>query len=136
MNLLAVLAAAFLQFRWAPFAQMDANLAEGLTLISTVLILVIGLGQQAVGGPGNFVQDQLDVGDDDDDDDDGRDQEVLDGFLMFCYVIMGTCIFAAGCVIMRRLGGVWFMIRAEFDSKLRLTDDVVDVSSQAICLCL
>ena len=127
MNLLAVLTAAFLQFRWAPFAQLDANLAEGLTLVSTVLILVIGLGQQAVGGPSDMLLDQLDQSDDSDDDDDGRDQEVLDDFLLFCYVIMGLCISAAMCVILRRIGGVYFMLKADFDSSSRLSNAAIDM---------
>jgi hypothetical protein len=114
MNLLVVLAASFLQFRFSPFAQMDANIAESLTLVSTVLILVIGLGQQAVQGPSDFVQDQLDEGQDSDDPaDKARDQEVLDSFLICCYVVMAMCIFAAFIVILRRLGGVWFMLRGD-----------------------
>ena len=154
MNLLAVLTAAFLQFRWTPFAQvratldstlidcdqlsadiscgfaqLDANLAEGLTLVSTVLILVIGLGQQAVGDPSDLPQDQLDSLDQDPDGDDdvSRDREVLDDFLLFCYVIMGLCISAAMCVILRRLGGVWFMLNADFDSSSRLSDAAIDM---------
>jgi len=114
MNLLVVLAASFLQFRFSPFAQLDANIAESLTLVSTVLILVIGLGQQAVQGPSDFVQDQLDEDHDSDDPaDKARDQEVLDTFLICCYIVMALCICAAFCVILRRLGGVWFMLKGE-----------------------
>ena len=131
MNLLAVLFAAFLQFRLAPFAQADANLAEGLTLVSTVLVLVIGLGQQAVVGPSASVsaqspiQTQIDM--EDDDDGQNRDKEVIDQFLMCCYVVMALCIGAAVAVILRRLGGVWFMYKRTFNERKRLSDEVMDM---------
>lgn len=47
LNLIVLLCATLLQFRYHPFCQIDANLAESFTLISTVLVLIIGLGQQA-----------------------------------------------------------------------------------------
>ena len=107
-----------------PFAQPDANAAEGLTLAATMLVLVIGLGQQAVAGAKND--------DDNEDADDFLDQadpdlQVIDSFNIFCYCIMAVCIFATMCVIARRAGGAVFLYRHEADKEAHLPDHVMDM---------
>lgn len=125
LRLLVVLVVSFMHFRWIPFAQPDANAAEGLTLAATMLVLVIGLGQQAVAG---VVYDMSESElDDDISEMHDPDMQVIDSFNIFCYCVMSICILATICVIARRLGGAVFLYRHEADKEAHLPDHVMDM---------
>jgi hypothetical protein len=80
LNMLVLFFASFLQFQFAPFAQTDANLAETSTLVSTVLVLVVGIGQQAVLGPTSHIIQHRVVTGDSNDAEDAAAIEALDIF--------------------------------------------------------
>ena len=46
-NVFVTVAAFGMQISTLPFAELDANIAECLTLVSTLLVLILGLGQMA-----------------------------------------------------------------------------------------
>ena len=77
LALLVVLSPTSMQLRFQPFAQADANLAESLTLAATVLVPIIGLGQQATSGAASVVRAEG-IGD-------GGAQQAVDVFSYYCY---------------------------------------------------
>jgi hypothetical protein len=129
MNMLVLFFAAFLQFQFAPYAQKDANLAETATLVSTVLVLVVGIGQQAVLGPSSQIIQHRIVTDDSEDPEDAAAAaiEALDSFNVICYIVMGAGIVFTLCVILRRLGMAKFLYEHTMDEERRLGDDVLDM---------
>ena len=130
LALLVVLLVSAMQFRFMPFAQSDANVAEALTLTATMLVLVVGLGQQAVSNR-QYVEDVEAVDavsvQADPSWQDRYDLEVIDNFNLFCYFVMALCMFATMCVIARRIGGAVFLYRHEVDKEAHLPDHVMDM---------
>jgi hypothetical protein len=112
LNMLVLFGAAFCQFQLAPFAQKDANYAETATLLSTVLVRVVGLGQQAVLGPNAKIVEKtiIEQSTTSDMDDDQKDAiETLDTFNYFCYGIMAAGVIFTLLVILRRMGMAKFL---------------------------
>jgi hypothetical protein len=128
-NMIVLFFASFLQFQFAPYAQKDANLAETATLVSTVFVLVVGIGQQAVLGPTSQIIQHRVVTDDSEDSEDATAAaiEVLDTFNIICYIVMGVGIIFTICVILRRLGMAKFLYEHTMDEESRLGDDVLDM---------
>lgn len=121
LALLVVLCATAMHLRCQPFAHYDANLAESLTLAATILVPIVGLGQQAATGASAHVTVQgrgssMDLG--------RATQAAIDGFNQFCYSVMGACILVTMYVIIRRVSGVVFLFRKSTKQKLRENADV------------
>jgi hypothetical protein len=103
VNLFCTVAALTAQAYTLPFANDDANLAEALTLLATVLILVLGLAQQSRKAQ-NFT-DEVHI----------DDKELEDSFLTTMnfgiYALMIIFVGSACAIVMRRLRGAMYHMR-------------------------
>ena len=121
LNLMVLLCAGFAHAKYQPFVHKDANLAESLTVVSSILVLVVGLGQQAAKGtPDLQTSVQLDRGDD-------VTTEILSTFNYGCYAFMGLFVVAAIAIVVRRAGGAWFLYAHAVAGNATLEDSVADM---------
>lgn len=97
INLFVAVTAFGTQLYFLPFANDDANLAESLTLLSTILILVLGLAQKTKAA--EDLTDEIDMNGS------KQTQDFLDGLNIVIYVLMFGMVGASIFIVLRRLRG-------------------------------
>jgi hypothetical protein len=100
INLFVAVAAFGCQVYTLPFANNDANIAEALTLLATILILVLGLAQKAKSAEeliGGISEDE-----------DALMGTFLGNLNIVIYVLMGLMVGASIMIVFRRLRGALF----------------------------
>eukprot|EP01046_Picozoa_sp_COSAG06_P033819 COSAG06_NODE_3487_length_5273_cov_1.389254_3_plen_684_part_00 len=100
VNLFITVAAFGFQVYTLPFANDDANIAEALTLLATVLILVLGLAQKAKSAEeliGGISEEE-----------DALVGTFLGNLNLVIYILMGTMVGASVAIVLRRLRGAFF----------------------------
>eukprot|EP01043_Picozoa_sp_COSAG02_P015089 COSAG02_NODE_634_length_19259_cov_9.871347_8_plen_2349_part_00 len=100
VNLFITVAAFGFQVYTLPFANDDANIAEALTLLATVLILVLGLAQKAKSAEeliGGISEDE-----------DALVGTFLGNLNLVIYILMGGMVGASVLIVCRRLRGALF----------------------------
>ena len=99
---------------WAwPFANDDANWAELLTLLSTMLVLILGMAQWNT-SDSDVVGVSVDA-----DSATPQPWTVLDYFKMAIYFVMGFFVVTTVMILTRRINGVWYNMkhRNDFETK-------------------
>jgi hypothetical protein len=122
VNLFCTVAALTAQAYTLPFANDDANLAEALTLLATVLILVLGLAQQTRNAQN--LTDELRI------DEKTNEDDFLHAMNYMIYTLMIVFVGSAIAIVLRRLRGASYHIchlkklrEAEADGR-QIPDDV------------
>jgi hypothetical protein len=103
MNLFVAVAAFGAQVYVLPFANGDANIAESLTLLATILVLILGMAQKEVAAEQLAGATST------------AEQETADGFIsvlnVVIYILMFSMVGASLFIVLRRLKGAYFNCR-------------------------
>lgn len=103
-NMCVTVAAFGMQVCTWPFAEIDANWAESLTLMSTLLVLILGVGQMASVDENDLVAtDNMNT--------------VLQVFDMCVYVCLGGIVLSVLFILGRRVSGMCFNMKHRNDCK-------------------
>ena len=100
INLFVAVSAFGLQLYFLPFANTDANVAEALPLLATILILILGLAQKTK--EAEDLTDAIDLTTAEDTDD------FLKGLNVVIYVVMFGMVGASIFIVLRRLRGAMY----------------------------